>query len=133
MKSVPNVPQQHGYSLVEDLVKKVISQVRSNEIDQVYKTSFNYRGTHPVVSIHSGFKFLGTHQVCAWKNKPYSSNPNMIIATFKIKVDGNLVMQFNVTTGVMLTDVYGDGAQAILLERIVKAVTEKCISLKFAA
>lgn len=131
MKSVPSAPQQYGYVLVEDLIKKAINQVKSNDIDRVYKTSFNYRGTHPVVSVHNCFKFLGPHQVCAWKNKPYSTNPNMIIASFKVKVDGNQVMQFNVTTGIMLPEVYGTEAADAMIEKILREVTDKVTQDKF--
>lgn len=127
MKSVPSAPKQYGYTQVEELIKKVINQVKSNEIDRVYKTNFNYRGTQPVVSAHNCFKFLGTHQVCAWKNKPYSSNPNMIVASFKLKVDGNQVMQFSITTGVMLPEFHGTEQQDQLLSKVIESLSEKLV------
>lgn len=129
MKSVPKTHFPSGYALIEEMIGKVINQVKSNEIERISKVSFNFRSTSPVVSFHNCFKFLGEHQVCAWKNKPYSSNPKMIIATFKVKIDGNQLMQFNVTTGAMLTEVYGNTERNALIQRIRQAIQDKLVDL----
>lgn len=115
-------------TVLEAKLKEIVNQVKSNNIDRINKVCLRYKGTEPIVTIHSGYKFLGTHQVCAWKNKPYSQKADMILATFKLKFEGTPLTQFNVTTGMILPEYHGEQHLTKMINNVVQIVGSKLFS-----
>lgn len=124
------LPASKTYTLeqVQKVLREIVDQVRKNKIERVTRVALNFRGTSPEVSIHAGYKLLGRHQPHVWSDRPYSEKSNKILATFKLRVDGCPIHQFNVTTGVILPEFHGEDHLNELSDRLQQVVGEHLFS-----
>lgn len=77
-------------------LNSLINQTKKNNIGLNSKAEFNIKGKPVVFSALPSFRKYGTHQVCNWNSPVYNNNKESVVASFKLKLNGNLFGKFSV-------------------------------------
>lgn len=86
-------------------LKALINQTKKNKIELHTKAEFNLNGKTAVFSALPEYRKFGTHQVCNWSSPVYNSNKESVVASFKLKLNGNIAGKFTVQVKHVLGDV----------------------------
>lgn len=106
--------QTHFGHFINDLM----NQVKYNQFNLYNRTYKKVKGKEYKFDAVKGFQKLGPTQVANWSVPPFADNPQYVLATFKIKFQGNPVGMINVT----VEDVT-EGFSAERLEALVTPLT----------
>ena len=110
--------QTHFGMFINDLMK----QVKDNQFSLYNRTYKTIKGKKCKFDAAKGFQKLGPMQVANWSVPPFVDNPQYVLATFKIKFQGNPVGMVNIT----VEDVT-EGFSAERLEALVTPLTTNSI------
>lgn len=86
-------------------LNSLINQTKKNNIGLNSKAEFNIKGKTVVFSALPEFRKYGTHQVCNWNSPVYNSNKESVVASFKLKLNGNMFGKFSVHVKHVVGDV----------------------------
>ena len=86
-------------------LNSLINQTKKNKIELNSKVEFNIQGKTAVFSAFPVYRKFGTHQVCNWNSPIYNSNKESVVASFKLKLNGNMFGKFSVHVKHVIGDV----------------------------
>lgn len=86
-------------------LNSLINQTKKNKIELNSKAEFNIQGKTVVFSALPEYRKFGSCQVCNWNSPVYNSNKESVVASFKLKLNGNLFGKFSVHVKHVLGDV----------------------------
>lgn len=86
-------------------LNSLINQTKKNKIELNSKAEFNIDGNIVVFTALPEYRKFGTHQVCNWNSPVYNSNKESVIASFKLKLNGNMFGKFSVHVKHVIGDV----------------------------
>lgn len=86
-------------------LNSLINQAKKNKIELNSKAEFNIDGKTVVFSTLPEYRKFGTHQVCNWNSPVYNSNKESVVASFKLKLNGNMFGKFSVHVKHVVGDV----------------------------
>ena len=86
-------------------LNSLINQTKKNKIELNSKVEFNIDGKTVVFTALPEFRKYGSFQVCNWNSPVYNSNKESVIASFKLKLNGNMFGKFSVHVKHVVGDV----------------------------
>lgn len=86
-------------------LNSLIDQAKKNKIELNTKAEFVISGKTVIFSALPEYRKFGSHQVCNWNSPVYNSNKEGVVATFKLKLNGNMFGKFNVHVKHVMGDV----------------------------
>ena len=86
-------------------LNSLINQTKKNKIELNSKAEFNIDGKTVVFTALPEFRKYGSFQVCNWNSPVYNSNKESVIASFKLKLNGNMFGKFSVYVKHVVGDV----------------------------
>ena len=86
-------------------LNSLINQTKKNKIELNSKAEFNIDGKTVVFTALPEFRKYGSFQVCYWNSPVYNSNKESVIASFKLKLNGNMFGKFSVHVKHVVGDV----------------------------
>ena len=101
---MPQVDSKFEKKMVVFL-NSLINQTKKNKIELNSKAEFNIDGNILVFTALPEDRKFGTHQVCNWNSPVYNSNKESVIASFKLKLNGNMFGKFSVHVKHLIGDV----------------------------
>ena len=86
-------------------LNSLINQTKKNKIELNSNAEFNIDGKTVVFTALPEFRKYGSFQVCNWNSPVYNSNKESVIASFKLKLNGNMFGKFSVHVKHVVGDV----------------------------
>ena len=86
-------------------LNSLINQTKKNKIELNSKAEFNIDGKTVVFTALPEFRKYGSFQICNWNSPVYNSNKESVIASFKLKLNGNMFGKFSVHVKHVIGDV----------------------------